>query len=189
VFSPYTAIFDACVLYPAQLRDLLLSLAGTGLFRARWTDEIHEEWIGALLEKRQDIDRSVLERTREHMDRSVPDCLVTGYEPLINGLTLPDPGDRHVLAAAIKARADVIVTTNLKDFPQSALERLGIEAQHPDDFVFYQLDLNPEAALRAIGEHRARLRKPARTPEEYLDSLEPLLPLTVAVLRDKCHRI
>lgn len=120
--AKFTAIFDACVLYPAPLRDLLMSLALTGLFRAKWTAAIHEEWIGNLLRNRDDLTRPQLERTRDLMDRAVPDALVAGYEELIDPLTLPDPDDRHVLAAAIRGRADVIVTSNLKDFPETALK-------------------------------------------------------------------
>ncbi len=99
---------DANVLYPAELRNLLMHLAMTGLFRARWSAGVHEEWITALLRNRPDLSREKLERTRKLMDKHAPDALVTGYEDLIEGLQLPDPGDRHVLAAAIRGRADVI---------------------------------------------------------------------------------
>ena len=129
--TSFTALFDACVLYPAPLRDLLLRLAFTGLFRARWTDRIHEEWIRNLLKKRLDLRRDALERTRRLMNDSVPDCLVTEYEDLIEGLSLPDSNDRHILAAAIQSGCDVIVTYNLSDFPPSYLEKFAIEAQHP----------------------------------------------------------
>jgi PIN domain len=106
----FVAVFDACVLYPASVRDLLLRLALTDLFRARWTDRIQDEWIGAVLKQRQDLTRSQLGRTRDLMNRAVPDCLVTSYESLIDGLHLPDPNDRHVLAAAIRCQAGVIVS-------------------------------------------------------------------------------
>jgi predicted nucleic acid-binding protein len=106
-----------------------------GLFQARWSRAVHEEWIRALLRKRPDLSREKLDRTRMLMDKHATDALVTGYEELIEGLNLPDPDDRHVLAAAIRGRANVIVTSNLKDFPEDALEPYGIEAQHPDEFV------------------------------------------------------
>src|SRR5258706_13313625 len=105
-----TALLDACVLYPAPMRDLLMHLAGAGLFPARWTDDIHDEWIRSLVTKGRD--RKRLERTRSLMNDAVPDCLVGGYQSLIPSLTLPDPDDRPVLAAAIVANADVIVTCN-----------------------------------------------------------------------------
>ena len=98
----FTALYDACVLYPAPLRDLLMHLAMTDLFRARWTDQIHDEWISNLSINRPDLKRRQLERTRRLMNAHVLDCLVTGYEGLIDKLKLPDPNDRHVLAAAIR---------------------------------------------------------------------------------------
>lgn len=108
--SSFVAVLDTCVLYPAPLRDLLLRLALTDLFRARWTDRIHDEWIRSLLSQRPDLSRERLQRTRGLMDRTVPDWLVTGFEELIEFLDLPDPGDRHILAAAIRSQAGVIVT-------------------------------------------------------------------------------
>src|SRR4051794_38652814 len=118
---------DACVLYPAPLRDLLMQLALTDLFQARWTDAIHDEWTRSVLADRPDIKPESLARCRELMDRHVPDSLVTGYEPLIPTLILPDPDDRHVLAAAIHAKAELIVTFNLSDFPASVLSGYGIQ--------------------------------------------------------------
>ena len=129
--SPFVAVLDACVLYPAPLRDLLLRLALTDLFRARWTDRIHEEWIQSLLSKRPDLSRERLQRTRGLMDRTVPDCLVTGFEELIETLVLPDPDDRHVLAAAIRSQAGVIVTYNIRDFPEEVLDVLSSTTARP----------------------------------------------------------
>ncbi len=131
----FAAFLDASVLYPAPLRDLLLELAVCDLYRAKWSNAVHDEWMGALLRTRPDLTRERLERTRDLMNAHTRDALVTGFDDLIEVLTLPDPNDRHVLAAAIKGRADLIVTTNLKDFPAEALKRWGIEAQHPDEFL------------------------------------------------------
>src|ERR1041384_14278 len=123
----YTALLDANVLYPAPVRDLLLQLAVTDLYKARWTADIHREWIENLLANEPNLDRARLERTRDLMDSNTRDALVTGYETLIPSLQLPDPHDRHVLAAAIVGRCDVIVTANLKDFPDAALAPFGVE--------------------------------------------------------------
>ncbi len=120
-----------CRLYPAPLRDFLLNLAVPGFFRARWTDEIHDERISNLLERRPDLNLEKLTRTRNLMNTAVQDCLITGYQSLIPGLSLPDENDRHVLAAAIHAGADVIVTFNKKDFPEAYLSQFGIAAQRP----------------------------------------------------------
>lgn len=97
--AAFTALYDANVLYPAELRNLLMHLALIGLFRAKWSAEIHEEWMSNLLINRPDLKRVQLERTRMLMDKHAVDALVTGYEDLIPGLQLPDPDDRHVLAA------------------------------------------------------------------------------------------
>ncbi len=156
----FTAIYDACVLYPAPLRDLLIGLATTDLFRARWTDRIHEEWMRNLLANRPDLKEEQLQRTRELMDQAVEDCLVTGYERLIDGLDLPDPDDRPVLAAAIKANAGVIVTFNEKDFPPEALAEFGIFTEHPDDFTANVIDLN-EAAVIAVARPKGTIEEPS----------------------------
>ena len=136
----FTAIFDACVLYPAPLRDLLMYLTGSDAFQARWTEKIHEEWMRSLLKNRPDLSRENLERTRRLMDAYVDDCLVTGYESLIDTLHLPDPNDRHVLAAAIKAKASFIVTFNIRDFPPTVLDAHQIQTITPDEFVMRLLD-------------------------------------------------
>ena len=181
--AKFSVIYDACVLYPAPLRDLLMQLAVTDLFKARWTDQIHEEWIEALL-RRDKYDRKVLERTRGFMDASVRDAKVFGYEELIEGLVLPDPDDRHVLAAAIKAGADAIVTFNLKDFPRAVLSKYDIEAIHPDEFIYSQIDLAPAIACGAIKRQRESLKNPPKAKDEFLAILQKQqLPQTVSALR------
>ena len=128
----------------------------TDLVQARWTDEIHDEWIRNL-SKNEGIPVEQLLRTRRLMDDAVLDCLVTGYQPRIPNLTLPDPNDRHVLAAAIECAADVIVTKNLDDFPQAYLNQFGVEATHPDEFVFVVLEDEPN---RCPNHARAASRLP-----------------------------
>lgn len=170
--APPVAVYDACVLYPAPLRSLLLYLALTGLFRARWTNAIHEEWMRSVVRDYPDISRVKAERVRDLMNAAVPDALVTGYEDLVPSLTLPDPDDRHVLAAAIRAGANVIVTANLADFPAGVLAGYGIEARHPDAFVARLLDLAPETVCAAIKAQRESLRNPPKTVGEFLITLE-----------------
>jgi hypothetical protein len=138
-----------------------------------------------LLRNRPDLTREKLERTRILMDKHAEDALVTGYEDLIEGLRLPDPNDWHVLAAAIRGCADVIVTRNVRDFPADVLRPFGIEAQHPDEFVVHLLDLAPGLVVDAARLHRESLKNPAKTAEEYLEMLEAEgLTETVAILRD-----
>lgn len=180
-----TALYDANVLYPVELRNLLMHLALTGLFRAKWSADIHEEWMASLLKNRPDLTRAQLERTRMLMDKHALDALVTGYEDLIPGLQLPDPNDRHVLAAAIRGHANLIVTMNLRDFPSETTGPLGIEAQHPDEFILHLLDLAPGAVVAAAQNHRLSLKNPAKSVDEYLETLERQgLTQTVSVLRE-----
>lgn len=181
----YTAVLDACVLYPAPLRDLLVSLAVDGIFGARWTADIHDEWIRNLVEKRPDLDRRKLAHTASLMDKAVEDALVENYQYLTPTLELPDAGDRHVLAAAIVGHADAIVTFNLKDFPEAQVSRHSIEVLHPDDFLIAQYDLGQIRMLRVIKACRTKLRNPPKSAGEYIATLEQQgLPQTCRILRD-----
>lgn len=180
----FVAVYDASVLYPAATRDLLIRLAGTGLFHARWTETILDEMTNAIIRTRPDLDPQRLNRTRELMCEAVPDCLVRGFEDLIPSLELPDPDDRHVLAGAIRAGAQVIVTSNLKDFPDDVLNRYGMEAQSPDEFVTNLVELSPGAVVRVVEQQAADLSNPPRTMEELLDLLATRgLARAVAALR------
>jgi predicted nucleic acid-binding protein len=167
----FTAFLDASVLYPAPLRDLLMELAVSDMFHAKWSDAVHDEWIRAILKNRPDLTRAQLEKTRDLMNMHARDAVVTGFEPLINVLELPDPDDRHVLAAAIKGRADVIVTINLGDFPADKLHRWGIEAWHPDEFLTDRFHVSRSIFLQAVKTVRTRLKNPPRSAEDYLDTL------------------
>ena len=178
-----SVVLDACVLYPAPLRDLLLWLALSGLYRPRWTAMIHEEWMRSLLKERPDLSRDRLERTKDFMNQAVPDCLIAGYEGLIAGLSLPDLDDRHVLAAAIHGGAETIVTYNLSDFPADILSVHGIQAQHPDEFIAHFLDVDAVVVCTAAKKQRENLRNPSKTVEDYLATLAGLsLPRTVVGL-------
>ncbi len=183
--ASFTVVFDACVFYPASLRDLLLRAASTDLFRARWTNTINNEWLRNLLVNRPELDERKLKRTVSLINQSVPDCLVSNYEDLIPSLELPDPNDRHVLAAAIRCDADIIVTTNLKDFPEEILKQHDIEAQHPDTFLVNLFDLSPIIFCKVVREHREALKNPTKTVDEMLDAyMSQGLAVTVTRLRE-----
>ncbi len=159
-------------------------MAQADLVQARWTEQIHDEWLRNVLKDNPRLSAERLARTRTLMNDAVRDCLVTGYEDLIASLSLPDPDDRHVLAAAIRAGAEVIVTFNLADFPAEALARFDIEAKHPDDFVVELLDQAPGAVCTAIKRQRESLCNPPKTAQELLATLESHgLTQTVARLR------
>jgi predicted nucleic acid-binding protein len=169
---PVTAVYDANILYPAPLRDLFIRVAHAGLVRAKWTDTIHDEWIRNVLKDNPNLSAERLARTRTLMNEAVRDCLVTGYEDLIASLSLPDPDDRHVLAAAICAGAAVIVTFNLKDFPQETLAQFDIEAQHPDDFLVSLFDQAPGIVCASVKQQRESLRNPPKSAQDLLATLE-----------------
>ena len=168
----YCAVLDACVLYPAPLRDLLLSLAAAGVYGARWTSRIQDEWIRNILINRPDLDPSRLARTATLMRDAIDDCLIDNFEHLIDSLTLPDPDDRHVLAAAIVGRTDAIITFNLKDFPDTSTSVHGIEIVHPDDFIVAQYLRDPAKILSIISGLRARLIKPSVPADRLLSTYE-----------------
>lgn len=141
--------------------------------------------VSSVLNRRPDLKASQLDRTRQLMCDAVADCLVTGYEDLIEGVSLPDPGDRHVLAAAIRSGSQVIVTENTVDFPEDTLATYHIEAQTPDVFVLYLVDLSPTTVSSVIQAQAAALRNPPMTVPELLDGLARSgLPRTVAALRN-----
>lgn len=189
--TSFTVVYDACVLYPASIRDLMVEIARTGLLRAKWSHRIHLEWINALIRERPDLERARLERVAQLMNDAVLDCLVTGFESLEAGLTaLPDPNDRHVLAAAIHSSAQEIVTFNLKHFPGAALRPYGICAIHPDEFVEHLLDLNAEIVCEAVRRIRRRLINPPRSAEEMIGSYERNgLAVSASVLRSRVRSL
>lgn len=181
----YTAVLDACVLYPAPLRDILMALGAEGVYRARWTAEIQDEWIRNLIEKRPDLSKEKLLHTASLMNAAIEDAIVLDYEYLIPTLELPDINDRHVLAAAIVGHADAIVTFNLKDFPDEAVSRHAVEILHPDDFLIAQYDLDKIGILSIMKACRMKLRKPPKSPEDYIATLEQQgLPQMCQILRN-----
>lgn len=140
-------VYDANVLYPSTLRDVLIRVGLARLVQPKWTDRILDEVFRNLRANRPDLDPARLDRTRRLMNDAIRDVTVTGYEQLIDQLDLPDADDRHVLAAAIHAEAQVIITFNLRDFPADRLSVWGVEAQHPDDFLTTLYQDQPDALV------------------------------------------
>jgi hypothetical protein len=173
------------VLHPAFLRGALLWFASERLFRPCWTTQILDEWRGSLLRRFADDEgiAGKVDRQRSTMLEQFPEAMIEGHEFLIERLKLPDQNDRHVLAAAIRSHAGVIVTYNLKDFPADVLGRFGIEAQHPDEFIGHLMDLDRAAVCASVRRQRAGLKNPTVTPEELLERyLSMGLAGTVAAL-------
>lgn len=177
-------VYDACVLFPPSLRDLLMRIAAADLVRARWSDEILDEVFDNIALKRPDLDAARLQRTRRLMCEAIPECVVSRYQPLVANLELPDPDDRHVLAVALRAKAGVIVTANLRDFPQRVLAPLGIVAQHPDEFVLGVIRRTGRAVGHLVEEQAKALRNPPMDTDRLLERLERAgLRASVAELR------
>ena len=177
-------VYDANVLYGNTLRDLLIRLTQTGRIQAKWTNAILDELQRNLAANRPDIPEEKLRKLRLLMNSAVRDCLVEGHEPLIEGLKLPDPEDRHVLAAAIKAKARVIVTSNLRDFPAEALADWDIEAKSPDDFILDLIDLDGRVVWACVQQIADSRIDPPETVDDVLDALERAgLVESVAALR------
>lgn len=162
-------VLDACVLYPAPIRDLLLNLADFYLFIPKWTNEIQKEWTRSLLANRPDLTEVQLIRTVKAMNEAFPESNIQDYEHLIPSIHLPDPDDRHVLAAAIYSDASMIITANLADFPDSYLSQLGIQAQHPDYFISNLIDKNPAKGVESFKRQVSFLKKPPMTEIQVLE--------------------
>lgn len=171
--TPVIALLDANVLYPASLRDVLLELAFAGFYQARWSAEIDEEWKRNLLAARPELAERI-ERTQAVMRRAIPDALVTGYASQIPNLVLPDANDRHVLAAAIAAEAEIIVTFNMRDFPAAALAPHGLVAQHPDEFLQGFIATMPTQFVAVVRRCVGRLRHPPVSASSYLTIMSRL---------------
>ncbi|MEV0252012.1 PIN domain-containing protein [Nocardia sp. NPDC050712] len=169
---PPIVVYDANVLYGNTMRDLLIRLARTGVVQGKWTNLILDEMLRARAVNHPEVPSAKLRRLRQLMIVGVKNCLVEDFEPLIDGLELPDPDDRHVLAAAIKCRAQLIVTSNLSDFPAKQLAAWNLEAKSPDDFLLDQIDRH-DWVVRACIQQIANSRiNPPETVDVVLDYLE-----------------
>ena len=176
--APFKVVLDANVLYPFSLRDTLLRAASEGLFQLYWSDQILEEARRSLVSSGRMTDERAT-RLRSVMEEAFPEAMVTGHEPLIAAMKNHEK-DRHVVTAAVKAGAQVIVTSNLKHFRELPE---GIEAQSPDDFLCNIFDLDPDGMVELVREQAAALKKPKRSYAELLDGLAKLVPEFVATLR------
>ena len=177
--APFVVVVDANVLFPLTLRDTVLRAAAADFYQLRWSKEILDEMERNLVSKGT-VPTDKAARLRTTMERFFPEAMVTGYEPLIAAMQ-NDTKDRHVVAAAVKAGAQVVITANLKDF---TLLPDGIEAQSPDEFLCNVFDLDPERFTGVLREQTADLQKPPVTFEQLLDRLTRSVPDLVAAVRD-----
>ncbi len=163
----FTCVLDTNVIYPIEIRDLLFWFAYFELFTPKWSNHIFDEWEKVMKEK--GVEENEIKKRTNRANLAFPDALVTNYEPLIETLELPDPKDRHVMAAAIKTNANLIVTNNLKDFPEEYLSRFGLSAKSADDFITDIIDLNHDKAVKAFKKLVLNRRNPDLDEYEVLD--------------------
>ncbi|MEU4014875.1 PIN domain-containing protein [Microbacterium sp. NPDC028030] len=167
----FAAFLDACVIVPLAPCDTMLRMADAGAFRPLWSQKVLDEALSALERIHPDADPSRFRSRFRSMNEAFDDALVEGWESLVAGIELPDPDDAHVVAAALLGRADVIVTENVKDFPDSVLTPLGLEAIRTDEFLLDQFDLSPGATCRIVKEQSAAMRRPPVEISQLLDRL------------------
>ncbi len=176
--APFIVVVDANVLFPLTLRDTVLRAAAADFFQLRWSEEILDEMERNLVST-ETMPKDKAAKLRAQMEKFFPEAMVTGYEPLIAAMQ-NDAKDRHVVAVAVKAGAQVVTTANLKDFKPLPD---GIEAQSPDEFLCNLFDLDPGGFVEILREQAADLHKPPVTFEELLDRLARPAPDLVAVVR------
>lgn len=172
----FAVFLDACVLVPVALTDTLLRLADRGLFRPLWSQQVLDEATHAVADIRP-AQLAGMRRRVTTMNDHFPDALVQGWEPFVSGIVLPDPNDRHVVAAAVRGGADCILTHNLRDFPTESLAPLGLEAIAPDGFLLDQLDLAPALTVQVV---RAQAAATGTPPHPSLTALDVLASLAGA---------
>jgi len=171
-FDPPVIVYDACVLYPFHTRNLLVQFGVERLVQPRWTDVIHDEWIRNLAAASPAIPIERLYKVRDLMNRVLPSADVRGYEYQIASLHLPDPDDRHVVAAGIMASATQIITWNIRDFPANILSEHGLQAQTPDAFLMELYGQIPEAVVATTAKARQNLRRNPAPPAAFLEALK-----------------
>lgn len=165
----FKAVLDTNVIFPVVIRDLLFWFAHYDLYTPKWSENIFCEWKAVML--RKGVNEQEAEKRVQKANLAFPDAMVQNYTALIGDLKLPDVDDCHVLAAAIKTNANVIVTNNLKDFPEDYLDSFGIKAKSADDFLTDIIDLNHEQAIKAFREMVLNRRNPAMDEYQVLESL------------------
>jgi hypothetical protein len=167
-FEPPIAVFDACILYPFHVRNIVVQAAVDRVVEARWTDAIHDEWIRNLAANVPAIPIARLENARHLMNEAVPTAMVRGYEGHITTVDLPDPDDRHVVAAAIAAGASTIVTWNVRHFPLKELKKLGLRRESPDAFLAGLYDQAPELMIGSLANARRNLTKSRVSASDFI---------------------
>ena len=165
----FTCVLDTNVIIPIEIRDLLFWFAHDDLYTPKWSKHIFDEWEDVM--RRKNVTENEIKKRIGWANLAFPDAMVENYEVLIEGLTLPDEKDCHVLATAIKVNADIIVTNNLKDFPEDYLSTFGLSAKNADDFLTETIDLNQKVAVDSFRKMVLNRRNPDLDEYEVFDCL------------------
>lgn len=165
----FIVVLDTNVIYPIEIRDLLFWFAYYDLFTPKWSKQIFDEWEAVMVRKGLSLEEALKRSHKANL--AFPDAYVENYENLIPNLNLPDKDDCHVLAAAIKINANVIVTNNIKDFPMEYITQFGISVKNADNFIADIIDLNNETAIKAFREMVLNRKNPNLDEYQVLDNL------------------
>lgn len=165
----FTVVLDTNVVYPVIIRDILFWFAFYDLYTPKWSEHIFDEWKRIMKEK--GVSEEEANKRVAKVNAAFPDALVKNYKALIDHLELPDKNDRHVLAAAIKTNANLIVTNNIKDFPEDYLQSFNLSVKAADDFLTDIIDINPEQAVTAFKEMVLNKKNPKQDNFEVLTLL------------------
>jgi hypothetical protein len=171
-FEPAVAVVDACILYPFHLRNIVVQAAVDGLVEARWTDEIHDEWMRSVASRTPAVSMARLQNTRRLIDDALPAAMVTGYKHHVAAVHLPDPDDRHVVAAGIAAGATLILTWNLRDFPVKELQKFGLLRETPDTFLSDLYDRVPDLVISSLASARENLTSTQVSAADFINILD-----------------
>jgi len=167
----FISVIDANVLYPVVIRDYLLWLAHEQLFTPKWSNKLLEEFSEVFAKAGKNFTEDQIQIQVNRMTSIFPSAIVDNYENIIPSITLPDEHDRHVMAAAVKCNANIIVTRNLKDFPEEYLEQFSLRAIDPDNFIADMIDLNPNKCVKAYRKMVLTKKNPPYDEIDYLDFL------------------
>ena len=171
-FEPSIAVFDSCILYPFHLRNIIVQAAVDRLVEARWTDVIHDEWMRNLMTQVPAIPMERLQVTCQLMNSALPTATIRGYEEHIPSITLPDPDDRHVVAAGIAANASYVLTWNLRHFPANELKKFGLRAMNPDAFLSGLFEKIPDLVISSLANARRNLSRTLVSASDFIAILE-----------------
>ena len=169
--EPPIVVFDACILYPFHLRNIVVQLAVDRLVDARWTDAIHREWMRSLAARMPAIPLERLQSTRQLMNAALPTAMVSVSQQQLRLVSLPDPDDRHVVAAGIAAGASLILTWNLRDFPAAELRKHGLRRQTPDAFLAELYDDVPDPVIGSLANAKRNLNKSRVSAFDFIEIL------------------